>query len=380
MTRFLENAYQGNIMILIISFDISRKGGIERLTKQVRSSLSEYGVKSVVVSPRRLGPASIGKVLGGFYFILSLWYYLPRAKKVLCMHSLLIRLLWYAGVFGIIKKPVYCWVHGIEVWGSALKRVERDLSRCQAVIASSSFTRDRMLEHMTNAPRTSIVHPTADETQKNSDRESRLLASTDSKCVLITIARMDRNERYKGHDAVIDALCIIRSKGESVNKYEWRVIGDGNDTMRLKGRVAQLELDEIVRFTGMIDDDQLSNELACADLMIMPSRYAIREDGSSCGEGFGIVYLEAAFAGIPSIACIEGGQADFIINEQTGWLVNQDPFEITALLTRLAEDRELILQIGNEARKHAVAEFGKDSFTTKLVEALEISDDASSLR
>ena len=359
-------------LVLIVSFDVSRKGGIESLTHQVHLSLSEQGIRSVVVSPRRLGRGQVGRVLGSLHFFLRLFYYLPRTYKILCMHSLMIRPLSLLGVFGFNKKPVYCWVHGIEVWGSALKEVKRGLLKCRGIIASSTFTRDRMLEQLSDAPLTFVVNPTSDKAKILGDLDRSI--TSDSRFVLVTIARMDPNERYKGHDVIIDALTQIKMNGESIERFEWRVIGEGNDLIRLKQRVAGLKLDKIVTFTGMISDQDLSSELALADLLIMPSRYEVRDDGCACGEGFGIVYLEAAYAGVPSVACIEGGQTDFIINDQTGWLVKQDPSEIAALLSRLSKDRELVLKMGRSAKTRAVDEFGPFSFSKRLIDALELNN------
>ena len=61
----------------------------------------------------------------------------------------------------------------------------------------------------------------------------------------------------------------------------------------------------------------------------MPSFFSINERGDASGEGFGIVYLEAALAGRASIACEEGGQSDLIRHGETGWLI---PPESSALL------------------------------------------------
>ena len=46
----------------------------------------------------------------------------------------------------------------------------------------------------------------------------------------------------------------------------------------------------------------------------MPSHFHIGGNGEATGEGFGIVYLEAALAGRASIACDQGGQTDFIVD------------------------------------------------------------------
>ena len=43
-------------MILLLSFDVRRRGGIERLTLQVQNSLESTGHKVRLLTPQRLGP------------------------------------------------------------------------------------------------------------------------------------------------------------------------------------------------------------------------------------------------------------------------------------------------------------------------------------
>ena len=58
-------------------------------------------------------------------------------------------------------------------------------------------------------------------------------------------------------------------------------------------------------------------------------------------EGFGIVYLEAAASGVPSIATLGSGAEDAVIDGRTGFLVRADPGSVAAPLLDLLRDADL---------------------------------------
>ena len=70
-------------------------------------------------------------------------------------------------------------------------------------------------------------------------------------------------------------------------------------------------------FTGAINDEQLTHFYYLADLHIFPVKH-IPEDP----EGFGMVAIEAAAHGTPTVAFATGGIVDAVIHEQSGFLIN----------------------------------------------------------
>ncbi|MEO1293694.1 MAG: glycosyltransferase family 4 protein, partial [Pseudomonadota bacterium] len=85
------------------------------------------------------------------------------------------------------------------------------------------------------------------------------------------------------------------------------------------------------------------------DLFAMPSRRV----GDSV-EGFGIVYLEAAACGTPSIAGRDGGASDAVLDGETGLLVDgNDPAAIALALETLLTAPEKRAAMGEAARRHA---------------------------
>jgi glycosyltransferase involved in cell wall biosynthesis len=89
----------------------------------------------------------------------------------------------------------------------------------------------------------------------------------------------------------------------------------------------QLKHQENIRFTGVLEGQQLIDELASGDFLVLSSNY----------ETQGVVLLEAFACGLPVVSTNVGGIPE-IVNESNGILVPpQDP-------EKLAEAMETMLQ------------------------------------
>jgi phosphatidylinositol alpha-1,6-mannosyltransferase len=90
-------------------------------------------------------------------------------------------------------------------------------------------------------------------------------------------------------------------------------------------------------------------------------------------EGFGIVFLEAAAAGVASVAGASGGAAEAVVDGQTGLVVADpgDPQALEAALRRLLDAPALARNQGLEARRRVETEFSYDHLAARLGLALE---------
>jgi len=361
-------------MILVLSYDVRRRGGIERLTLQVQASLRRQGRKVRLLTPRRLGPGPLGRLLGRGRFLLELILWLPQADIVLSMHALLLQPLGWLGWLGWLERwgprarqgpQRLCWLHGIEVWGKALPNVEADLQACRRLIASSGFTRDRVLERAGPWPAIQVVHPMADLVEARQAPEP-----LPEGLRLLTVARMANGERYKGHRLVLDTLALLHERNQLSDQLSWRVVGEGNDRATLEARTRELGLEPWVEFLGGLADAALERELRHCSVLLMPSSYGLDEAGQAQGEGFGIVYLEAAQAGRAAIASRLGGQSDLIRDGQTGWLIDSNPNDLAALLLQLEREPARLGIAGQRARQRAVDQFSAACFDRSLSAAI----------
>ena len=143
------------------------------------------------------------------------------------------------------------------------------------------------------------------------------------------------------------------------------VAGKGPYLDEIKNYVIKLKLDKNVMFLGWITEPEKSLVLQSSDLFIMtPSQV-----GESI-EGFGMVFIDAAFHGIASIGTLSGGISDAIINNKTGLLCeegNQD--SITKNINKLLSNRELRIELGTNGKERARSEY---SWSIKVSEYLNI--------
>lgn len=348
-------------MILLVTYDVRRRGGIERLSLQVRDALRQAGHPCHLLATRRLGPGPVGRLAGQAWFLLQLAWWLPRSRLVFSMHALLlrpIRLLQDLPGLHPRGQGLLCWLHGIEVWGANLPPLLADLRRCDGLAASSGFSRDQVRPLLGEQPPIAVIHPCAEDVPAEPAGDSLRGAEAPPPGLrLLTVARMERQERYKGHEQILAALALLRQRGGLNPGLRWRVVGSGDDRSRLQDRARTLGLEGQIDWLGGLGDGELQREYRDCSLVLMPSAFALLRDGTAQGEGFGITYLEAALAGRASIAADRGGQTDLIIDAQTGWLVPPRPQPLADLLERLQRDPEAVRACGARARRHAETSF-----------------------
>lgn len=179
------------------------------------------------------------------------------------------------------------------------------------------------------------------------------------------ILSVSRLVERKGHDTVLKALSHLIDR----NDWVYLIAGTGTEQPRLQLLATELNIANRVKFLGFVPDIDLPSLYAQADLFVMPSRAIAGAEGI---EGFGIVYLEAAASGIPSIAGKSGGASEAVLNGITGIIVNpNDVDEVANSIDRLLSDSDLRLQLGKQAYERVVQELDWSIQTAKLQEFLQ---------
>lgn len=168
----------------------------------------------------------------------------------------------------------------------------------------------------------------------------RLSLQTDE-IILLTVARLIPR---KGIDRILEVL------PELPEQVRFVAIGDGRDRARLEGLAKPFG--ERVKLLGAVDDATRDDWYAAADVFVFP----VRKDGDDL-EGYGIVCVEAAAAGLPVVVGKNGGAPETVIPEETGLVVDADQrSELTAALRRLIQDEELRKRFGAAGRARVIRE------------------------
>jgi phosphatidylinositol alpha-1,6-mannosyltransferase len=168
----------------------------------------------------------------------------------------------------------------------------------------------------------------------------------------------------KGMDVLIEAANRL---APSYPDLLLVIAGDGRARARLERLAARSPLD--VRVPGRVSDGDRAALLGAADVFVMAcrSRWLGLEQ-----EGFGIVFLEAAAAGVPQIAGASGGAPEAVIHGVTGLVVDhpEDPGDVAEALRALLADPTRRRRMGRAARTRVAESFDTGVLASRLADAL----------
>lgn len=216
------------------------------------------------------------------------------------------------------KKKIVLLAHGIEIWYPLSKRKRKMLDCCDAIFCVSNYTAATIISEHDLPPQickvlNNCLDPFMPLPQKNVNtdalRERYGFTKTDK--ILFKLARLSESEKYKGYDKVIDA---IQHLNNPTIKYIIAGKADAGELASLNEKIKKAGLEKQVVLAGFIPEEELANHFYLADLYLMPST----------GEGFGVVYLEAMYYGLPVIAGNVDGSVDALDKGRLGTLVDPD--------------------------------------------------------
>ena len=256
-------------------------------------------------------------------------------------------------------------VHAMEVIdskGSLKKRIRGQLSflkhwvlqKAQNVFCVSEFS-----ANLVRSLGTDNVTPEVVANGANPNRFEKSIATTKAPS-LFTAARL---VPHKGIDQVLKVIPRLLQHHPNLT---YRISGTGPDQVRLQQIVANLNISKHVEFLGKITQEQLQDEYSQAQLFVMLSRQIEHQVA-----GFGLVFLEAALCGTPSLGGDSGGISDAIIEDKTGWLVDPDDSEaIYQKLNALLSHPYDLEAMGAQANRITREQRTWDHTAAKLLKAM----------
>ncbi len=245
------------------------------------------------------------------------------------------------------RKPYVVIVHGMDV-GLAKRNVRKHalaghvLRRAKLVIANTNAL-EREVRDTFGVDRSVAVHPCVTMPSKPPAAHS-----APGTLRLLTIARLVSR---KGHLRVLDALDLLRARGR-LGGITYRIVGDGPMAGEITNRIDDLELNAVAAMEPSVPREALTDVYREADVLAMPT-----SAGTADREGFGLVYVEAAAVGVPSIATKQAGVDEAVVDGQTGLLVPDGDIEALADAIERLRDPETRRRLGEAARKRAGEEY-----------------------
>lgn len=221
--------------------------------------------------------------------------------------------------------------------------VRRALRRLHQIIAPSRAFQEALLSDGFRPEQISVIpHFTEIEGGDGGSDDGR------------TLLFVGRLSREKGILEWIDSLALLP-------RGTWRAIIAGEGELRgdAARRVAQYGIEEAVEFFGWLDEAKLSDAYRRATVVIVPSMVT---------EAFSLVGIEAMAHSKPVVAFNAGGVREWLVDGETGFLVEQGNVEQLAKQTRaLLENRALARKMGEEGRRQVALCYRRKTHLDRLL-------------
>jgi phosphatidylinositol alpha-1,6-mannosyltransferase len=332
-------------------------GGIARYNRDLMLALTQSPhVSEVVVLPRFAGPATgvpakVRQVAPSASRVAWSTRAVALAARrrfdaVFCGHLNAAPLA--AAIAAFRRAPLWVQVHGVEAWQRRSAANHRALLSAALVTSVSRYTRARLLGWADLPPhRLRVLPNTVTPGQVPRPRRNDLIARLGlaGRRIILTVGRLSALERYKGHDRLIAALPAIAAR---VPDTAYLIVGSGDDQPRLERLVREAGVGDRVVFAGQVSDPELPDYFALAHVFAMPST----------GEGFGIVFLEAAASGLPVIGGNRDGSVDALADGRIGRPIDPNAqAEIASAVVDALLGRHPVSASAEETRRFAFARF-----------------------
>lgn len=173
---------------------------------------------------------------------------------------------------------------------------------------------------------------------------------------VLFIGGLDRAHYFKGVPTLLEAVARVPTA-------TLLVAGDGDLRKDYEAQAVALGLGARVRFLGRVPDAELPDLYRSAAVHVLPS--------IDRSEAFGIVTLEAAASGVPSVVSDLPGVRSVVEPGVTGLLVApSDPAALAAALAGLLADSARAEAMGRSARARAERLYAREKADRAVVEAV----------
>lgn len=356
MSKNNAMAAQMRFRVFLVGTEFFREpGGIQYVNRELLRMLAEFARKTPTkaeifsVNDSASGLPAGQELPEGFQ-----WHAFDRRRVALVWnlerrllqaqpHLVLLTHAHLAGLVGLVRLAaprarIGVLGHGVEVWKKLRVQIAYGLRLADAVVAPSEFTRQKMIEVNRVAPErmTVIAHGLSAEWVNTFSRSARPRGAGHT---LLSVTRLVRADVQKGVDVVLRAMPeILRRCPEA----RYVIVGDGNDRGALEQLAVKLGITGRVEFRGELSDEGLCRAYQEADVFVLPSQQ----------EGFGLVFLEAMFGGLPVVAARSGSAPNVVEDGVTGILVPpEDEKQIVSAVSGLLLMPEERRKMGEAGRR-----------------------------
>lgn len=360
---------------------ISTKGGIRTLSRFIVRALGDcFPTADILVlsknddttGPSEGDPASRFATVGCWPLMLRTFAFSVLLGRCACVERpdlIITTHVHFAPVahflFRFLHIPYIAVGNGVEVWTIRKQSVRNALRSATKLLAISELTRQRMGKTIGVAPEDIELFPcTFDSGEFQPAAKPPLLLKRyglrSEQPVILTVARLVANERFKGYDQILQAIPAII---QQIPDVRYIIAGKGSDKPRIEALVRDLQLEPYVIFTDYVPTHEMCAHYNLCDAFAMPSKQ----------EGFGIVFLEAIACGKPVVAGNKDGSVDAVLGGRIGALVDPDDVhEIEETLIQILTKTHptAILRDSARLRARVIEAYGYEQFAKRLRDIL----------
>ena len=362
-----------NILLLTSEF-APATGGIGTYAREIATAAAGLGAKMTVIAPDYSDHSPAGN--GSFPFHLQRFHGGLHSMRNLPSKILLAQARVRLDDYDIVhaadwpffipvalsrrrtKARLLMTVHGTEIneTQTPLKRLAIRTTGVfgprTEVIANSRYTRD--LFHSRFAIESERLHAIplgvsdywfGPRAKRNATRKAYGIGA--DKIVMVTVSRLTRR---KGHHMTLAALSSLPE--ELRRQIVWLLIGPNGEKEYVDELRDMIETSDCnIQLLGPLPNDAIRDIYGASDFFCLTGV----PDPSGRVEGFGLVYLEAAAGGLPSVATAVGGVPDAVVADETGLLVEPTREAVAHAIAELAEDSDTRCILASGASAHARA-------------------------
>jgi glycosyltransferase involved in cell wall biosynthesis len=265
-----------------------------------------------------------------------------------------------AGVPVVVTRPVMICdqIHYSKIKRRVYEIIDRNITMklLDSVVAVShlgaSILKNR---YKVNPKKIKVIHNGVDLNKFYPKKHTNIIDESQD---IVTIGMMAHLSPFKGWYDFIKTINIIQRK--STKKIKALIIGDGVMRKELEEEVVRLELSNIIKFTGYVDNvKELLNKL---DIFLFTTHR----------EGLSVAVLETLSTALPIVATDIGGIKEQIDIDKNGYILPKGDIEgMAQKCLKLIEDKELRIKMGKKSREIAEQRFSEKRMLQEHVDCYQ---------
>lgn len=258
--------------------------------------------------------------------------------------------------------PIVVTEHDPFLLGSFKKSLKNALSKkVKKIIVASAAAEKEVLKNTPHVAERIIIIPNGIDIEefkkeiKNNGRDeyrTKYFHATSNEKIILCVAELHPR---KGQRFLIEAVKLLLPNFPNL---KLALVGEGPARNEYESQTRDIK-DRILLLGWRNDVEKLMN---AADIFVLPS----------LREAFGLVLLEAALAGLPTIATHVGGIPEIIEHEKTGLLIEpQNANELANAIRTILSNPDKSKEWSAEAAKKVETQFGAKAMAEKTGEAYD---------